>query len=119
MVIELLPRFLRWATAPKGSRRCGDLSTRTGDQHYRGALKLHILRSLLLVGPFRYNAPLSTIDGISAKELTRNLRELESARLIKQVAVEDQSAYALTTLGQEIEGPFRALGIFGAALARR
>jgi len=72
-----------------------------------------------LVGPLRYNALLSAIDGISAKELTQNLRELESARLIKRVAVEDQSAYALTPLGREIEGPFRALGIFGAALARR
>ncbi|MCZ3378224.1 helix-turn-helix transcriptional regulator [Rhizobium sp. AG207R] len=61
-----------------------------------------------MVGPLRYNALLSAIDGISAKELTQNLRELESARLIKRVAVEDQSAYALTPLGREIEGPFRA-----------
>ncbi|WP_165928033.1 helix-turn-helix domain-containing protein [Rhizobium sp. BK376] len=84
-----------------------------------GRWKLHILRSLLLVGPLRYNALLSAIVGISPKELTRNLRELEAARLIERVAVEGQSAYGLTALGQEIEGPFRALGIFGTALARR
>jgi DNA-binding HxlR family transcriptional regulator len=55
--------------------------------------------------------------GISAKELTRNLRELEAAGLLEQVERDANTVYALTTLGRDIEEPFRALGIFGVALA--
>jgi uncharacterized protein YbjT (DUF2867 family) len=51
------------------------------------------------------------------EELTRNLRELETAGLLKQVGQDTGNAYALTELGREIEEPFRALGIFGKALA--
>lgn len=84
-----------------------------------GRWKLHLLRSLLLSGPQRYNALLATIDGISPKELTRNLRELETARLVESISFAGHGAYALTPLGREIEAPFRALGMFGAALAQR
>lgn len=82
-----------------------------------GRWKLHILRQLLLTGPQRYNSLLGSISGVSAKELTRNLRELEAAALLDQVELEGNKVYALTALGREIEAPFRALGIFGAALA--
>jgi DNA-binding HxlR family transcriptional regulator len=41
-----------------------------------------VLRALLLGGEQRFNALLRTIAGISAKELTRNLRELEIAGLV-------------------------------------
>lgn len=82
-----------------------------------GRWKLHILRQLVLNGPQRYNSLLGSISGISAKELTRNLRELETAGLLDQVELEGNKVYALTALGREIEAPFRALGIFGAALA--
>ncbi len=82
-----------------------------------GRWKLHILRELVLTGAQRYNSLLSSISGISAKELTRNLRELEVAGLLEQVEQDANKVYALTELGQEIEAPFRALGIFGAALA--
>ena len=84
-----------------------------------GRWKLHILRELVLSGPRRYNALLAAIEGISAKELTRNLRELETATLVAQVDVGGGKAYTLTPLGVEIEAPFRALGIFGAALVRQ
>ncbi|HEU5019180.1 MAG TPA: helix-turn-helix domain-containing protein [Pseudolabrys sp.] len=82
-----------------------------------GRWKLHILRALLLGGPARYNQVLRLIDGISAKELTRNLRELESAGLVVTSASGKARTYSLTPLGMELEAPFRALGIFGAALA--
>jgi len=82
-----------------------------------GRWKLHILRALLLGGPARYNQVLRLVDGISAKELTRNLRELESAGLVVTSASGKVRAYSLTPLGMELEAPFRALGIFGAALA--
>lgn len=82
-----------------------------------GRWKLHVLRELVLSGPLRYNALLGRIEGISAKELTRNLRELESAGLVEQADGDAARVYVLTALGREIEAPFRALGIFGAALA--
>lgn len=41
-----------------------------------GKWKLLVLRSLLLGGPQRYNDLLASVTGISAKELTRNLKEL-------------------------------------------
>lgn len=84
-----------------------------------GRWKLHILRALLLGGPHRYNALLGSIDGISPKELTRNLRELESARLVEQADDNGVRRYALTALGTKLDASFRALGMFGAALARR
>lgn len=82
-----------------------------------GRWKLHILRTLLLGGPRRYNELLALIDGISAKELTRNLRELENSRLVERT--DAARSYALTELGGELEAAFRALGVFGAALAAR
>jgi DNA-binding HxlR family transcriptional regulator len=82
-----------------------------------GRWKLHILRSLVLVGEQRYNALLKVIEGISPKELTRNLRELESARLIQRTENTNATAYALTPLGSQLEAPLRALGIFGTNLA--
>jgi DNA-binding HxlR family transcriptional regulator len=84
-----------------------------------GRWKLHILRTLILSGPQRYNGLLSAIDGISAKELTRNLRELENSGLIEKSTDRpgDAHSYTLTKLGVEIEAPFRALGIFGSAIA--
>lgn len=84
-----------------------------------GRWKLHVLRALLLGGPQRYNALLGLIDGISPKELTRNLRELESAQLVVRVEHEGIRCYTLSALGRELEVPFRALGMFGAALAAR
>lgn len=86
-----------------------------------GRWKLHILRELVLAGSQRYNTLLRGIAGISAKELTRNLRELEVAGLIEQVEQGANKVYALTALGKGIEAPFRALGMFGATLveARR
>jgi len=82
-----------------------------------GRWKLHILRDLVLKGPQRYNSLLGNISAISPKELTRNLRELETAGLLEQVERDVGKVYALTALGRGIEEPFRALGIFGEALA--
>ncbi len=44
-----------------------------------GKWKLLVLRSLLLNGPQRYNELLASVTAISAKELTRNVRELEAS----------------------------------------
>jgi DNA-binding HxlR family transcriptional regulator len=45
-----------------------------------GKWKLLLLRALLLDGPKRYNELLASVNGISAKELTRNLRELAASK---------------------------------------
>lgn len=47
-----------------------------------GKWKLLVSRSLALNGPQRYNELLTTVAGISQKELTRNLRELTGALLL-------------------------------------
>lgn len=84
-----------------------------------GRWKLHLLRALLLGGPRRYNELLVLVDGISAKELTRNLRELMNSQLVQHIEIDGARSYALTELGAELQTAFRALGVFGTALAAR
>ncbi len=81
-----------------------------------GRWKLLVLRVLFLDGEQRYNVLLHAIPGISAKELTRNLRELESARLITRRAADDAVHYSLAPLGQSLLPVFRELGSFGSRL---
>jgi DNA-binding HxlR family transcriptional regulator len=80
-----------------------------------GKWKLLVLRSLLLNGPQRYNALLETVAGISAKELTRNLRELESSALVVAPKARN-GAYSLTPLGQQLMPVFKRLLPWGRKL---
>ncbi|HWE94093.1 MAG TPA: helix-turn-helix domain-containing protein [Tepidisphaeraceae bacterium] len=88
-----------------------------------GKWKMLILRSLFVVGAQRYNSFLRTVPGISPKELTRNLRELEHAGLVTRTKCEngpaDIDVYALTELGSNLHPAFKALGSFGELLARK
>lgn len=88
-----------------------------------GKWKMLVLRSLFVVGAQRYNGFLRTVPGISAKELTRNLRELELAGLVAKTKCEngrsDVEVYALTELGADLQPAFRALGSFGKLLAEK
>jgi DNA-binding HxlR family transcriptional regulator len=77
-----------------------------------GKWKLLVLRALLFHSSLRYNELLARIDGISAKELTRNLRELEAAMLVRR----DGTAYAPTELGNELMPAFRMLAPVGQKL---
>jgi DNA-binding HxlR family transcriptional regulator len=80
-----------------------------------GKWKLLVLRSLLLNGPQRYNELLASVGGISAKELTRNLRELTASVLI--AGREDRNApYALTALGAGLMPVFKRLLPWGRRL---
>jgi len=73
-----------------------------------GKWKLLVLRSLLLNGPQRYNDLLLSVTDISAKELTRNLRELTRAGLVADR--HDRSApYVLTKLGAGLMPVFKRL----------
>src|SRR5579859_4387856 len=69
-----------------------------------GKWKLLVLRSLPLNGPQGYNQLLASVTGISAKELTRNLRELEASCLVTRAPGGSvrTSQYTLTESGKEI-----------------
>jgi DNA-binding HxlR family transcriptional regulator len=77
-----------------------------------GKWKLLVLRAPLFHSSLRYNELLAHIDGISAKELTRNLRELEAAMLVRR----DGAAYLPTELGSELMPAFRMLAPVGEKL---
>ena len=82
-----------------------------------GRWRLLIVRSLLLDAPQRYNQLLSAVRGISAKELTRNLRDLEQLELLTRTSNGRLTRYALTALGGELGPAFELLLPFGTKLA--
>lgn len=88
-----------------------------------GKWKMLVIRSLFVGGAQRYNSFLRTVPGISPKELTRNLRELEHAGLVARTKCENRPAdvevYALTELGSNLHPAFKALGSFGERLAQK
>lgn len=83
-----------------------------------GKWKLLVLRSLLLNGSQRYNELLSSVTGISPKELTRNLAELTAAGIVAR----DPSAnartapYSVTKRGKGLMPAFRRLLVWGRTL---
>jgi DNA-binding HxlR family transcriptional regulator len=84
-----------------------------------GKWKLLLLRFLLLNGPQRYNDLLAGVGGISAKELTRNLRDLSDAGLVSrgsESADKPPALYALTTLGAGLMPTFQTLLVWGQQL---
>jgi DNA-binding HxlR family transcriptional regulator len=80
-----------------------------------GRWKLLLLRPLYLHGPLRYSELLRQVAPITAKELTRNLHELEYAGLVCRTGDADGGAYVLTDLGRSLGATFQALGQFGTA----
>jgi len=84
-----------------------------------GKWKLLLLRFLLLNGPQRYNDLLAGVAAISAKELTRNLRELNEAGLVTRGTENGSAApvlYSLTPLGQGLMPTFQTLLTWGQQL---
>jgi len=82
-----------------------------------GRWKMLVLRALFLGGGQRFNDLLRAVQGISAKELTRNLRELEYAGLVERR--DGEQLYALSVLGETMLPVFRELGALGARLQAR
>lgn len=80
-----------------------------------GKWKLLVLRSLLLNGPQRYNDLLRSVNRVSPKELTRNLRMLTDAGLVAPRAGRD-APYALTPLGAGLLPVFKRLLPWGRRL---
>jgi DNA-binding HxlR family transcriptional regulator len=66
----------------------------------------------------RYNELLQRIEGISAKELTRNLRELEDAKLVTRNGTQEEQhvEYQLTDIGSELMPAFQSLAPVGEKL---
>lgn len=85
-----------------------------------GKWKMLVLRALLLGGPQRFNQLLAEIDGISAKELTRNLRELEEVGIVERNGSSGAQhvEYGCTELGHALMPAFKCLAEFGEALRR-
>jgi DNA-binding HxlR family transcriptional regulator len=82
-----------------------------------GKWKMLVLRSLLLNGSQRYNELLRTVRGISPKELTRNLRQLERGGFLLHEAGDRRKAhYQLTELGSMLFPPFHAFVAVGEKL---
>lgn len=86
-----------------------------------GKWKLLVLRALLFHGVLRYNELLARIRGISPKELTRNLRELEQVGLLSRSGTSDAQRvqYHLTEVGAELMPAFRSLAPVGDKLMAR
>jgi DNA-binding HxlR family transcriptional regulator len=82
-----------------------------------GKWKLLVLRSLLLNGPQRYNELQISVGGISAKELTRNLRALDDAGLVARRLARN-APYVLTPLGVGLMPVFKRLLPWGRRLIR-
>jgi DNA-binding HxlR family transcriptional regulator len=83
-----------------------------------GRWRMLVLRSLLLDGPQRYNDLLRAIAGISPKELTRNLRDLEGLGLVSRDRKDAaRTRYTLTSVGAELGPAFESLIPFGERLA--
>ncbi len=83
-----------------------------------GKWKLLVLRALLFQTALRYNELLARIGGISPKELTRNLRELEGDGLVLRNGTSERQRvqYRLTEVGAELMPAFRSLGPVGDKL---
>jgi len=83
-----------------------------------GKWKLLVLRSLLPNGPQGYNQLLSSVAGISAKELTRNLGALAGSGLVvRSTGATGRSAhYRLTEPGKGLMPTFQSLLAWGQGL---
>jgi DNA-binding HxlR family transcriptional regulator len=76
---------------------------------------LLIVRELIL-GPLRFSELVRAIGGAPTDVVTKRLRGLEEAGVVRRVELEppaSATAYELTALGRELERPLLALGRWG------
>ncbi len=86
--------------------------------------KILIIRDLLAgkkrFGELKKSIGATKNQAISQKVLTQNLRELEEAKLVKRTVfaeVPPKVEYALTPLGESLEGVLKSLATWGEAYA--
>lgn len=73
-------------------------------------------------GPLRYSQIERSIEGISQRMLTRTLRDLERAGLVRRTvepSVPPKVEYALTRLGRSLSRPLHALVVWADRHAAR
>lgn len=78
-----------------------------------GKWKLLIIRLLLYEGPSRFNRLLESVEGISSKVLTQDLRALTEAAIVERRVLSarpQRVEYALTPVGEELLPIFKSLG---------
>lgn len=83
--------------------------------------KLLILRNLL-VRPWRFNELRKSLEGVSQKVLTDNLRQMESDGIISRTVypeVPPRVEYSLTELGESMRPILDAMEKFGSDLKSR
>lgn len=76
---------------------------------------LLIVRELLL-GPLRFSDLVRSVGGAPTDVLTRRLRDLETDGIVRRIELGPPAAataYELTELGRELEGPVMELGRWG------
>ncbi len=83
-----------------------------------GKWKLLVVRALLLNGPQRYNELLTAVTGISAKELTRNLRELAADGIVARGPSDTPrtAPWSVTKRGKGLMPAFKRLLVWGRSL---
>lgn len=98
----------------------GECSVERAIVAIRGKWKMLVLRMLMLESRVRFNALVAGVPGISAKELTRNLRELERDGLVvrRDRGNGRHVEYELTERGQLLFPAFAQLGRVGEELLR-
>ena len=83
--------------------------------------KLLILRNLLF-RPWRFNELRKSLDGISQKVLTDNLRALESDGIITRTVyaeVPPRVEYALSDLGESMRPIIKAMEVWGIGYQKK
>ena len=76
---------------------------------------LLVVRELML-GPLRFSELASAVGGAPTDVLTKRLRDLEEAGVVRKVELDppaSATAYELTALGRELERPLLELGRWG------
>ena len=87
-----------------------------------GRWKILIVRRLLEDGASRFNALHRALDGVSAKMLTQQLRELEKDGIVQRDELVSEPPktvlYTLTALGQELQPVVDSLSQWGSLWLR-
>ena len=81
-----------------------------------GRWKTVILCKLFMNGPMRFNQLMKSIDGVSPRILTKQLKELESDGIIRRVSYQEippRVEYSITEKGETLAPILKAMADWG------
>ena len=81
-----------------------------------GRWKTVILCKLLTNGPMRFNQLMKSIDGVSPRILTKQLKELESDGIIRRISYQEippRVEYSVTEKGESLAPILKAMADWG------